>query len=114
MKLLQEYLNSEVFKKDISWNDNIEDIPDVKLTRYFVDRFYCTYISDTESEILTDTVISNRYGFIKRLVDNDKIDLDKLEKKVLKENLIRKFDEWLLMLLSISNSPIDDLISYLK
>ena len=52
--------------------------------------------------------------FIKWLVENDKIDIDKLEKKVLKENLIRKFDEWLLMLLSISNSPIEDLILYLK
>jgi hypothetical protein len=38
-------------------------------------------------------LISKEYGFIQRLVDNDKIDFDKLEKKVLKENLIRKFDE---------------------
>ena len=52
--------------------------------------------------------------FVKWLVENDKIDIDKLEKKVLKENLIRKFDEWLLMLLSISNSPLEDLILYLK
>jgi len=59
-------------------------------------------------------ICSKNYWFIKWLVENDKIDIDKLEKKVLKENLIRKFDEWLLMLLSISDTPIEDLISYLR
>ena len=53
-------------------------------------------------------------GFIKWLVDNDKIYRDKLEKKVLKEDLIRKFDEWLIMLLSISDHPIEDLCKLLK
>ena len=59
-------------------------------------------------------ICSKKFWFIKWLIENDKIDIDKLEKKVLKENLIRKFDEWLLMLLSISDTPIEDLISYLK
>ena len=59
-------------------------------------------------------ILSKEYWWIRWLVDNDKIDRDKLEKKVLKEDLIRKFDEWLIMLLSISDTPIDDLISYLK
>ena len=59
-------------------------------------------------------IISKQYWFIKWLVENEKIDLDKLEKKVLKENLIRKFDEWLLMLLSIQDEPIEFLISILK
>jgi len=55
-------------------------------------------------------LISKEYGFIKRLVENDKIDLDKVE----------FVGEWttkyqsLLMLLSISDTPIEDLISYLK
>ena len=122
MELLQEYLNSEVFKKDISWNDNIEDIPDVKLIRYFTDIFYCTYISDTEFQILTDTVISKRYGFIKWLVENDKIDTNYwpwywLHRVVRIENWEKDFYplyETLLMLLSISDTPIDDLINYLK
>ena len=52
--------------------------------------------------------------FVKWLVENDKIDLDKLEKKVLKENLIRKFDEWLLMLLAIQDEPIRFLCEILK
>jgi hypothetical protein len=59
-------------------------------------------------------ILSKEFWWIWWLVENDKIDIDKLEKKVLKENLIRKFDEWLLMLLSISNSPLEDLILYLK
>jgi hypothetical protein len=67
-----------------------------------------------EDWIWDEWICSKKFWFIKWLVENDKIDLDKLEKKVLKENLIRKFDEWLLMLISISSSPIDDLISFLK
>ena len=59
-------------------------------------------------------ICSKKYWFIKWLVENEKIDLDKLEKKVLKENLIRKFDEWLLMLLSIQDEPIEFLVSILK
>ena len=35
-------------------------------------------------------LLSTEAMFIKWLVENDKIDIDKLEKKVLKENLIRK------------------------
>ena len=61
----------------------------------------------------SDFIITKKFWFIKWLVENDKIDFDKLEKKVLKENLIRKFDESLLMLLAISDTPIEDLISYL-
>ena len=59
-------------------------------------------------------LISKSYGFIQRLVENDKIDIDKLEKKVLKENLIRKFDEWLLMLLAIQDEPIRFLCEIIK
>ena len=35
-------------------------------------------------------LLSTEAMFIKWLVENDKIDIDKLEKKVLKENLIKK------------------------
>ncbi len=65
-------------------------------------------------------IISKRYGFIKWLVDNDKIDNDKLE--VAYENEEDLYIEWdvcrdyriILMLLAISDTPIEDLISYLK
>lgn len=63
-------------------------------------------------------MISKKYGFIKWLVENDKIDLDKVEEKSdLIEYLIgtpTKVYENIIMLLSISDTPIEDLISYLK
>ena len=66
---------------------------------------------------------SKKYWFIERLVENDKIDKDKVIE--LEHNWIRPFkldnlyweiklEERLLMLLSISSSPIEDLIFYLK
>ena len=73
-------------------------------------------------------LISKEYGFIKRLVENDKIDIEKIENSEyylidwFYYNERKKFwIEWLddvekilLMLLSISDTPIEDLISYLK
>ena len=70
-------------------------------------------------------IISKGYWFIKWLVENDKIDFNKLE-KIWYEKIVYEYDwqyktiveysdyESLLMLLAISNSPIEDLISYLK
>jgi hypothetical protein len=78
-------------------------------------------------------IISKKFWFIKWLVENDKIDLEKA--KTLKSwhnaelfDFMEWFDgtmevidyhyfedyEQLLMLLSISNSPIEDLVSYLR
>ena len=56
-------------------------------------------------------IISKEYGFIKWLVDNDNIDLTKLY-----HDMRLEFGNyyWLLMQLSISDTPIDDLISYLR
>lgn len=56
-------------------------------------------------------------NFIEWLVENDKIDFAKLEIWLLRYGIPEDtlwFYEWLLMLLSISDTPIDDLISYLK
>lgn len=70
-------------------------------------------------EIAESYIISARYGFIKWLVENDKIDTRKIDEDRLEtiqyseKERITTYD-WLLMLLSISSSPIDDLISYLK
>lgn len=81
------------------------------------------------SHLYSDTadtyVISKKYGFIKWLVENDKIDLWEklfnLTKNDNKKSTICDLDNndfsWedtFLMLLSISDTPIDDLISYLK
>jgi len=56
-------------------------------------------------------IISREYWFIEWLVDNDKIDLSKLY-----HDMRLEFGDyyWLLMQLSISDTPIDDLILYLK
>ena len=87
---------------------------------------------DKEKEIRNyqEHITSKSYGFIKRLVDNDKIDLKELSEKELatwwnlennildkentKESWIKFWTESLLMLLAISDTPIEDLISYLK
>lgn len=63
-----------------------------------------------------DKIISKKYWFIKWLVENDKIDRDKVEKEKADYYFIEMFDndEIMLMLLSISDTPIEDLISYLK
>ena len=68
-----------------------------------------------------DYIITKKFWFIKWLVENDKIDLDKvIEKsdffpveKVPEYNSYSDYES-LLMLLSISDTPIEDLISYLK
>ena len=61
-------------------------------------------------------LISKSFWFIKWLVENDKIDIEKeiknSELNWLHEHYLR--EDCLLMLLSISDEPISDLISYLK
>ena len=65
--------------------------------------------SDKYSELLC---ISKRYEFIKRLVDNDKIDLLRLDNRI----ALSEFNkvERCLMALSIQDNPIEFLISILK
>ena len=78
------------------------------------------------SHIYSDTadtyVISKKFWFIKRLVENDKIDRPKVWLKI--KDLWKDYwwfaiyswihIECLIMLLSISDTPIEDLILYLK
>jgi len=74
-------------------------------------------------------LISKEYGFIKRLVDNDKIDKKKIDTRLVKsveshydvdwwwvENSYEDYSDidTLLMLLSISDTPIDLLCNLLK
>ena len=71
-------------------------------------------------------ICSKQFWFIKWLVENDKIDFSLIPNKIkeiwipMKINWEIKywFDSsdyyWLLMLLSISDTPIEDLISYLR
>ena len=63
---------------------------------------------------------TNTKKFIERLVKNDKINFDKcwrcyeINSTYDHYNLEDRQDLWLLMLLAISDTPIEDLISYLK
>ena len=62
-----------------------------------------------EDWIWDEWICSKKFWFIKRLVENDKIDIEKFPQ-------IMEYSDYesLLMLLSISDTPIEDLISYLK
>ena len=118
IELLNEYQKEN--KRPIFYNYNKES-----------DFFECWSISwiQTFWEIWL-TIISKRFGFIKWLVENDKIDIVKVYEnltnyeieiriRAVKELLENNEEDTiaylkLLMLLSISDTPIDDLISYLK
>jgi len=74
------------------------------------------WLADDEvSEIVVQDsfVCSKKYWFIQWLIDNDKIDFDKIQIWFQLTLWYWKYDS-LLMLLSISDTPIEDLISYLK
>lgn len=80
--------------------------------------------SNWVDRLLEDTVISHRYWFIKRLVENDKIDFEKNKLQVLKDIDVRwevfydytLFDkvDWVIMLLSIQDEPVKFLSDILK
>ena len=73
----------------------------------------------------SSTVLSKKFQFIWWLVENNKIDFNKLE-KIWYIGIVYGYDwqykkiveypdyESLLMLLSISDTPIEDLVSYLR
>ena len=109
-RLLTEY--DPFIKKDWEYTDN---------HWYFV---YIWWSAIYGKEIWMLKIISKEYWFIKRLVENDKID----NKKIADETYVKVNWEWYelilgchydlyqqtLMLLSISDTPIDDLLLYLK
>jgi hypothetical protein len=108
MKKLIELLNE--YEK--SWLNEFE------LEKY-VEWWYCEWNWrifrgnwENNNELTPYELCSKHYWFIKRLVDNDKIDLLRLDNRI----ALSEFNkvERVLMALSISSSPIEDLISYLK
>ena len=115
IEILNEY-EKEVKKSEIVWSiDNDWDI--CRQTYEWVDyNEYTEYMN-------TNNLISKSFWFIKWLVDNDKIDRD----KVLISFSMAEYDglwnmywHWvddnqrLLMILAISDTPIEDLVSTLK
>lgn len=66
-----------------------------------------------------ETIISKKFLFISRLLKNNKINVNKVKSRMLQVFELRfqeyaTYENVLLMLLSISDNPISDLISYLK
>ena len=80
------------------------------------DWFFYWVDCDWETEIAwSDSLIcSKKFWWIWWLVENDKIDRDKVDDKLKRPFFWYTNYEIVLMLLSISDTPIDDLISYLK
>lgn len=87
----------------------------------YIEPTHSFYISDDgyESYMPEETILSKRFGFISWLIENNKIDEVKLRWKMyqvfeFRYQDVATLENELLMLLSISNSPIEDLILYLK
>ena len=84
-------------------------------------KIVCEYINDDDQDVIHSYIISKKFWFIKWLVDNDKIDRYKFEveymdKQTLEDVYIAwaKQNELLIMILAISDTPIEFLISILK
>ena len=105
-------------KKKKSWVERLIEL----LNEYAYGEHKELYYRDGEMvEINSAMVISKKFWFIKWLVDNDKIDrykfeIEYIDKQTLEDVYIAvsKQDELLTIILSISDTPIEDLISYLK
>lgn len=104
IELLNEYRNKELWYNVLEWEEH-------------------------EIWVSEDKLISKRFGFIEWLVKNKKIDEKKIDTRLVKYVESYYDEEWywmensyedysctntLLMILAISDTPIDDLISYLK
>ena len=101
IELLNEFINKTIFPYDRGakciWYENH------------------LFLFETWTDVLEDTVISARYGFIEWLVENGRIDLDKVKPlSVFQETWYYNKYESLLMILSIQDEPINFLISILK
>jgi hypothetical protein len=75
---------------------------------------------DKENKFYEENLISKKFWFIKWLVENDKIDRSKVLEEIWSCIKISwlwphySFYSALLMILAVSDTPIEDLISYLK
>ena len=106
IELLNEYENRDD-DQQIEWRIWEWDKWENGKVRWIVNDVYMWWVSEL-------VVYSAYYWFIKWLVDNDKIDRDKVDDKFERPFYWYTNYEIVLMLLSISSSQIDDLISYLK
>ena len=115
MEKLIELLNEHAHTYADHYDDTGEEI-EIKFLEHTDNCFiyYCDWKFDS---LVDDVVISKRFGFISWLVESRKID----RSKVNFENIFYEYD-WeyityekiILMLLAISDTPIDFLCSILK
>ena len=100
IELLNEYKKLGKYKEYwYNWKQ-------VKLIKYAED------YAESTSEDVTEKIISKKFWFIQWLVDNDKIDLLRLDNRI----ALSEFNkcERVLMALSIQDNPIEFLCSVLK
>ena len=109
MEKLIDLLNKEMEEKEKTWP---------KLARFTsYDGINKVFNLNNGCSFCVEFVLSKRYRFIKRLIENDKIDLEEVEKINQTWNIYIRFwwdYEKVLMLLSISDNPVEFLISILK
>lgn len=120
MEKLLELLNEHAHIYADHYDDTGEEIT----ITFFSHGDQCfQYVCDGKYETLVDdTVISKRFGFISWLVENGKIHREKIPAIIKVDWYLAdgsdteyyNMEESLLMLLAISDTPIEDLISYLK
>lgn len=74
------------------------------------------FILNTEQMMEEEIIISKSFGFIKWLVDNDKIDFDKIYSKTRIYTFGKGVSDtdYVIMILSIQDNPIEFLVSILK
>jgi len=115
MEKLIELLNE--YNIELHWVD-----------RTYKDGFDLWYEQEYMRDFRVAYLISKSFWFIERLVQNDKINFEKADADISKDIVLwrepdfydfmvyRRFldEEKVLMLLAISDTPIEDLISYLK
>ena len=98
IELLNEYEYDKRREKTLRWMTN-----------------WCLYYIQSINSYLNLKIISKEYGFIKWLVDNDKIDIRNSVIISFTSELGKQADyKDVLMLLSIQDNPIEFLISILK
>ena len=114
----EDYKEEKYWRRNYIWVCYWKDNP-----RISADRVECNWVNDCLFEDESRAIIiSKGYNFIKWLVWKNKIDIERLHKivdymLVMKGNYVNAHDynsDCLLMLLAISKTPIEDLISYLK
>lgn len=116
LNLLNEYEEKRIKKINADWKLRVKLLFKPYTKEALTNQAY---------QSVHNEIISKYYWFIKRLVEKDKIDTMKLE-KIWYEKTVCMYDwqykeiveysdyESLLMLLSISDTPIEDLCGYLK